>query len=58
MKQDDGQMLVERMKLEFTPLEFETLMTAHTAKGAGVLEFTPLEFETHIQSHLPKVFLN
>ena len=33
-------------KLEFTPLEFETLFSVFLAGFVSKLEFTPLEFET------------
>ena len=32
--------------LEFTPLEFETLLLLHVQTFLDILEFTPLEFET------------
>ena len=32
--------------LEFTPLEFETVLDGLRKQGSGKLEFTPLEFET------------
>ena len=34
------------MRLEFTPLEFETMAADGTVTGDLKLEFTPLEFET------------
>ena len=34
------------MSLEFTPLEFETTISACPNKYDARLEFTPLEFET------------
>ena len=34
------------MRLEFTPLEFETLRPYRYNKEGYILEFTPLEFET------------
>ena len=41
--------MIEWLKLEFTPLEFETA-TKHKRSWRGLLlEFTPLEFETDIR---------
>ena len=34
------------VKLEFTPLEFETLAHQFDTEPKSLLEFTPLEFET------------
>ena len=35
-----------KKKLEFTPLEFETISKIKVVCTSGQLEFTPLEFET------------
>ena len=35
-----------RLRLEFTPLEFETYNTGKSKTMQSKLEFTPLEFET------------
>ena len=36
-----------KKKLEFTPLEFETVMKYIQKTFINLLEFTPLEFETY-----------
>ena len=38
----------EVVELEFTPLEFETLVTMRKPGDNAELEFTPLEFETNL----------
>ena len=45
------------LKLEFTPLEFETYNTPPFQGLIGRLEFTPLEFETCVFEKSPLVKL-
>ena len=40
-------------KLEFTPLEFETINRLDKKLSARLLEFTPLEFETYVKQKQP-----
>ena len=46
------------MQLEFTPLEFETLVLRLLAFFQVILEFTPLEFETEYSFLKGKKYLN